>query len=1121
MYTFEEKFTCWDNDYKPYGIRIESCSNLWHKHARAAENGYTVYCTGNKYLLNMPETRDFSLNLNYLFEVLNRYAGISAFFGYNEGLHSGYELRAEWKKQDNTALFTLFKIKDERYTKINSVALENVEFPQAKTEYSFSLSMKNNLLTAVSGDASVTFELSSEKGSIGFSRPNFVGSVRFCSVFAECDEVKTEDIKNINVTIPTVNGGTMPLEVEYKLFTANGKPYVTATLDGGPQYRDQKNYCPYPVNREGQYVVERWFMQKPYVKLQNKNYYFSMCEVRLADPHLAWKTLLYPLLNFVDLPVSITVPIDSQDINEVSFGYENLLVFGYRLQSGKNEFNFNKDGEYLGETVFPDTFYLTSPKDKKAVKLIPETAFDYEVVKSHFERNHYFAEDEEICFTVFSSTDKLYITYEAELQDVFGDCIEKLEVINGTIKHSPLKVGVYRIHLTVKYGDKPLKEIDTAFEVFDGTGKRCAPLESGLPVLFSMPNEQQYLDRDPFDPWNIGKPANLEHFYSCTAFTGHVAEYKRSWEITKLFGRSWYVWLSNHRTMIDHDLDKHIDILKNGDYIYYPSDYEWGVLRSDTFKDVYWEFMPKVIELLNEFLDSKEGAREKVGYTRGEAVTEEHITKLHKFYMNDWYTLLRNRLTQAFEEQNKALKKINPNFKRACYGPFNVYASNLRTSKLAEFSGFETDETLSDVIYTGFAQFEDYPFSCAYQTYRGALGAGTTLVKAPDLVIYPEQYKSSPGGCIDGAVYFAHPPIGAYTMPDWFNTTLSREYVYNTARKTEDGFGYWNTYGFMKADLTDREIDPFIRDWKYVLRHKPERPLRSAVYICEFDSSDDGFEDDYPGWRIPYNISEEGIGYLYETSRLAGLPSGFFASWKTFLTLTAKDTDLIILPSTVSAPKEALDHVRALYNEGVSIIAVSRVDGLEDLFGVKYAPRQVRYYSVDTENETENVYPYTAIAGYEADTATASLYAEGTPVIFENGRTALYNISPAAIGRFYFFCKPENSRTSLSALLRKNSTAVMRNLSCPNAITDDANCGLTLFEDTNKNTMLLAIDYSNHDQAKQDIATEKTIMFKGCDYTNAVAVDGREIRCLRNENGILDGIAVALHPHESALIRLF
>lgn len=1120
MYTFEEKFTCWDNDYKPYGIRIESCSDLWHKHARATENGYIVYCTGNKYLLDMPETESFNLSLDYSFNVLDVYAGISAFFGYNEVCHSGYELRAEWKKPERTLHLTVFEIKEERYAVVASAVLENVEFPIVKKIYTLSLHMKNGCLSIDASGTTAHFELLAQSGMLGFSRPKFVGNVTFHSVFAQCDEVELSVRKTVNVTIPTVNGGTMPLEVEYKLFTANGKSYVTATLDGGPQYRDEKNYCPYPVNRKGQYSVERWFMQKPYVRLQNKNYYFSMGEIRLTDPHLAWKALLYPLMNFVDLPVSVTVPVESENLNEVAFGYENLTVLGYRLQSGKNEFNFSADGEYLGETVFPDTFYLCSPKEKRAVKIIPERTFDYEIVKSHFERNHYFAEDEEICFTVFSSTDKKYITYEAELQNVFGEGIEKIEVVNGVIKHSPLAVGVYRIHLTVNYGDKPLKEIDTAFEVFDETGERCAPLESGLPVLFSMPNEQQYLDRDPFDPWNSGKPANLEHFYSCSAFTGHVAEHKRTWEITKRFGRSWYVWLSDHRTMIDHDLDKHTEILKNGDYIYYPSDYEWAVLRSDTFKDVYWRQMPKVAALLDEFLDGLEGAREKVGYIRGEKVTEEHITRLHKYYINDWYLLLKSRLAEAFKEQNRELKAVNPNFKRACYGPFNVYVSNMRTSKLAEFCGFETDEKLSDVIYTGFAQFEDYPFSCAYQTYRGAFGAGTTLVKAPNLVLYPEQYKSSSGGCIDGAVYFAHPPIGAYNMPDWFNTTLTREYVYNTARKTEEGFGYWNTYGFMKSDLTDEDIDPFIRDWKYVLRHPPRRPLRSAVYICEFDDGDNGFEEDFPGWRAPYNISEEGIGYLYETSRLAGLPSGFFASWQTFLGVTAEDTDLIVLPSTVSAPKEALEHVRKLYSEGVSIIAVSRVDGLEDLFGVRYAPKEVHYYSIDGDGEHENVYPYTAVAGYEAVAAKASLYAEGTPIVFENGRTAIFNLSPAAIGRSYFFCKAENSRTSLSTLLRKNSIALMRDLSSPKAMAESVNCGITFFEDTKNNKMLLVIDYSDYDQEKQEIATEKTVLLKDCSYTNAEAVDGREIRCLRSENGSLDGIAISLRPHESALIRL-
>ena len=59
MFVFEEKFSCWDDACKPYGIRIESSSNLWHKHARAATDGYIVYCTGNKYLLEMPDNAEW------------------------------------------------------------------------------------------------------------------------------------------------------------------------------------------------------------------------------------------------------------------------------------------------------------------------------------------------------------------------------------------------------------------------------------------------------------------------------------------------------------------------------------------------------------------------------------------------------------------------------------------------------------------------------------------------------------------------------------------------------------------------------------------------------------------------------------------------------------------------------------------------------------------------------------------------------------------------------------------------------------------------------------------------------------------------------------------------------
>lgn len=1122
MFTFEEKFLCWDSHYKPYGIRIEASSRLWHKHARASEAGYTVFCPGNKYLLEMPQTGDFSMELTYLFEVLNDYAGVSAFFGYDPDRHCGYELRAEWHKAASTLVCTLLEITDERYTPVAECVAEGVAFPAAGTEYTLSLSMHGGKLTVTaSGGGSAAFVLPARRGMLGFSRPVFVGSVTFRSVRAETGDVTEETLDQVKVTVPLVNGGTMPLTVDYRLFTAGGKSYLTATLDGGPQYRSDETYHPYPVNRQGQYVVERWFMKQPYIGVGGEKFYFSMGEVNLADPFLAWKELLYPLLHFMDLPLTMTVPLPDGQVDGYRFGYENVEIFGYRLQGGKNEFNFSRDGAYLGETVFDDTFRLVSPADKRAARIIPETVFQYETVRAHFARNHYFAEDEEIRFTVFAQTRKRYLTYEAQLQNVYGEKLEDLPVEDGQIRHAPLPVGVYRMHLTVRYGGEVLTELDTAFEVFDETGARCAPLESGLPVLFSMPNEQQYLDRDPFDPWNNGAPANLEHFYSCTAFTGHVAEQKRIWEVTKRFGRTWYVWLSNHRTMVDHDWHDHMDILKNADYIYYPSDYEWAVLRSDCYREGLWDAMPKTVELLDEFLDARPGARELVGYERGAKVSRENITRLHQHFIHEWYALLQSRLTECFRQQNETFTAINPGFKRACYGPFAIYTANMRTSKLSEFYGFETDDTLSDVIYTGFAQLEDYPYSCAYQTYRGAFGAGATLVRSPKLVIYPEQYKSSRGGCIDGAVYFANPPVGGYVMPPWFNTTLSREYVYNTPRKTETGFAYWNTYGFMKSDLTDGDIDPFIRDWKYVLQYQPERPARSAVYICEFDGSDDGLEPDFPSWRAPYNISEEGVGYLYETSRYAGLPAGFFASWETLLTVTAEDTDLVVLPSTVSAPKAALEHIRALHASGVSVIAVSRVDGLEDLFGVRYAPTQVRYYGIAADGESESVCPYTAPAGYEADGAEVLLTADGTPVLLRNSNAALYNISPAAVGRSYFFAGVESARSTISPLLRKQSIALMRSLSRPVACTGDENCGVSLFTDTNGGALLLVVDYAEHDQAKLQSVTEKTVMLPGSGWHGAEAVDGRTLRRLIGEDGVLEGIAVALHPHESALIRLF
>ena len=1115
MFTYFEDFKRFDENYKPYGIFIEACSSLWHNHALPVADGYSIACTGNRYFLITPKTGAFKADFSYRFGVLHKYAGVSFFFGYSPETHDGFELRAEWKKEENTLSVRLIEIASEaridRETKTVTAA-----FPESYAPLVAAMSYGDGKLTLELGSAGAfAFDVATKAGYVGFSRPNFVGEVTFSKAVITLEEQMQALRTPVKVEIPTVNGGIMPLNVTYELFAVGEQHYLKATLDGGPQ--DLEHFDKYPCNKRGQYCVERWFMECPYIKYGGQRYEFSRNELNLHAPGLAWQEILEPMMNFSKLPLAMTVPVKGKGGN-FSFGYEKLAVSCYGMQAGKAEFNFSADGTYLGQTAFPDTFSLHSPAEKQAVRMIPDTVFEADTVRAHFAKNHYFAEGEPIEFEIVANSDKQYLSYRAELQNIYGDKLEELAIEGNKLHHASLPVGLYRVMMEVLYGDALLQKIDTVFEVFDPNGQKCAPLESGLPFMFSMPNEQQYLDRDPFDPWNNGDAGNAEHYYACTAFTGHVAEYKRTWEVTKRFGRQWYVWLSSNRTMCGHDYKEHMDILKNADYIYYPSEYEWSVLRSDFNLPHFWGWMPKTRALLDEFLDAREGARERLGYERGGKVTKDVIAKLYAHYGKEWRKTAQKAIKEGFSRQNELFRRYNPNFKRACYGPFNVYTSTMRTYKESEMYGFETGDTLSDVIYTGFAQFEDYPASCAYQTYRGAFGVGTTLTNAPRLTIYPEQYTTSRGGIIDGAVYFAHPPIGAYRVPLWFNTTHAREYVYNTPIKTPDGFRYWSTYGFMNADFSPEETEAFVRDWGYVLKHKPERPLKATVFISSFTDADDRYEGSYPGWRAEYNISEEGVGYLYETSRLLGLPHGFFANWDALDTLNATDIDLLVLPSTEGLAPEKLQKLRELYRAGVALFAVSRVDGLEDIFGVEYAPETQKIYQVSVNGETEAVYPYQESALYRAAGADCLMTAAEMPAVLQKGRAALLNVPCRSIGRTYFYRKDDNGRDSNSKLLRRVVSEVLNDLSVPLAKSDG--CGITLFRDTEGRDMLLAIDYSRHDESEINRVNEYTVHLNSTSYTTAIAIDGKPLRRLISQEGILEGIVVGLRQHESALIQL-
>ncbi len=1122
MFVFCEDFKRYDENYKPYGIDIEACSTLWHKHIRADVDGMAIATCGNKYFLKAPSVSTYSAEYEFSFNYISNSAAITLYSGYERVDRSGYEIVLFWNGEEEQLYVTLRTLLEDRTDTEVKRSVKSTFSPMRDKTATVTLTVNEESISIAStGSDDVIFFAPSKMGEVGFGRPNYIGEVIFRKAKIAADlEIKTVAAP-VKVEIPLNEGGSMPLTVEYELYECCECRYLKATLDGGPQYRQNYKYYDPEGTRE-QYIVEHWYITKPYVTYGKNRFYLSMGEINTSDG-LHWKGILDVYLGMVEFPVTVTFPVGREE-SDYGFGYENLRVEGYLNQNGKAEYSFSKNGEYLGEVSSPDTFTLLSPENKCAVSMIEDTVYEAESVREHFRRSHFFAEGESIDFAIKTNTDKKYITYKAELRTVYDELIEPLTVDKeGKITHAPMPVGVYRIHLFVYYGDEILTELDTVFEVFDKEGKKCPPLEAGLPVLFSMPNEQKYLDRDRFDPWSPPKAYNAEHFYALSTFVGYVAERKRVWEVVRKFGRELYSWCNrrSYGSREAADYKKHTDLIKNSKYIAYPQKYEWDSMRSDFMARCYWPEMTELCALLDKFLDERVGAREKLGLARGGKVTQEVVDNLYKYYQHEWYDYACAAITEELRSVNKSLTELNPNWKRAHYGPVTVYGAMLRSYPLSRSYGFNVSDFLSDEMYTGFCQLEDYPSSCAYQTLRGAFTVGTLLAKFPRLVIHPEQYTSSRGGCIDGHVKHANPPLGKCDIPIWFNTTHAREFVYNAAVKTPDGYRFWDTYGFMHRDLPECEDDYFVKNWKHVISHKPKSLMKSPVFFAEFPESEDLYETEFiPDKKrhVVYNVSEEGIAHLYEVSRLFGLPMGSFASWEALDTLTKDDTDLIILPTTVGLSEERLLKIRKLHSEGVALFATSRVDGLEDLFGVEYAPEKKKFFTVEALGESEDVYPFTEAFNYKSSGAEVRMRASGNPVYFTYGKTALLNLAAYSVGRTHFKEHPYLGRATNSDLYYKVTAELLRELTSPLAVSDGS-CGITLFNDESGNELLLAIDYSRHDPSELERKREYKITLN-LDYTDCVSLDGKPVRKLISEKGRLDGIVVTLRQHESALIKL-
>ncbi len=1150
MFKIKDNFKSFNENQMPYSFCIERHTETENLHIGIDDDGFSLKSVGNRFILNTPlfSTGEFEA----LFKVTFPQEFNPEFYiilQYNPQSRCGMALKITCDLKKNCPYVSLVGVDKEVFTVTDSKKLEGVGVND-EGFLKLRLTIGENSLLCVINDAEAHFEYKAEKGRLAIERANFIGELILKEISFKTDEnyEQIEIVPRREVLIPCVNGGDIPYKFTYGVFEIENELYFNAQLDGGTKTRKQNR-----EDRPGQYVVERDFMENPYMGISGHeigdvifNIYNGV--MGFVDPNIFWECLK-PYFNDTEIPVEVCYKLNMKVLPEdveFIFGYKNLLCTGYASQTGGGEFRFNREGEmtYSGAPIDGSNIGdILSPKDKHITGLIPQDTYKYEEVIRHFENNHYFEKNEKIKFTLDFKTRiapefikaRTYVldVYETEIisETDANKCVSAWK--NGyqrmkfEAEFSNMEIGVYKVEFKVFYGGEVIERYISTFEVFS-LNSNVSPMEaSGLPFIFSMNNEHKWLQRNSFDPWNPKQGCDVEHYISCVMSTPIESMKRRDWVTAHILKRKWFCWLAP-RTCRNFLSEEYNEIKENADYIFY------GVKQSQNFHPLsagsilpfradHWNYESICSgiqkDIIDKFMEENSEISQKTGYSEEGSLSFEGFETLMKSYAKKWIDYVNDSIAEIFVKQNKELSEYNPLIKRVAYGPINIYITPTLSYRSISSYGLPCDERLSKDIYTGFAVFEDYPYSCSYQTYRGAFTAMTILLHCPDVVLYPEQYKGGVGGCIDGAVKFAHPPMGKYSVDAFDLSTHAFEYVFNTAYKLKDGFHYWDTYGFHRPDYKSELMNELIKSWRYVINYKPERPLRSIAFIAEFDEEDTSYEFPMVSEErkrcVISNKSENGCGLIWECSRAAGLPCGFGLKFDTLPELSAKECDILVIPGLKIVEKEYVSEIRRLYNEGVNLIALSNVEGLEDIFCVEKSEDVIEIDTVEYNNEIEHILPTEARFEYKICGADIVVKANGHAAIMKTDRTLLINTDVLKLGNSNMSqFNPTGYNHFVGILAREAIQSEVSRLS--SNLAKGENIGITLFETEKGQKVLLAIDYTPFDNRQSEIreAVVKLNMEDIVDIKSA-----KKVLCGR-KNGVIKELRFKVKKHESVFIEL-
>ena len=1165
MFQFCDSLKNYEKKHKqPYSIELEKDDPYDHFNGEVnGERGLGLTFTGCRRYINVPEVKTFSLQCNVEHNknfCAKRSVAWGVLFGYDRRNRIGYELEIKRLPDETGTSIALYRVRSLN----RELVLENkYDFIQlANAVYHFEMQVSEKSVSCAFAGNAFFCSLSIPKGKIAFFRGEAFREIYLSDLTFSSAEILPQNERTYHFLLQKDNG----VNTAYKLSLTvteyqDGYAKVDSVLSGGLWERIREEM----IRSTECWAVIEDNITGAYFRLgDSQRYYLFNGTKRILADGYAQVLTEYDNQWYADLvndsfdtyravadvaakPVEKTFMLcETPKFDSVTVGYDRLMTVFAEFIAGERQFvydlkgNLLYNGQPLDEQVALD---VCSPLSESFAKLIPETVFNREGVIHNLTVNHFFTVEDEVRFTVDLRSSENIDLFDVKtyLSDAFFVKMKELPaVVGGTARQafgSPktwtaqvgkLPLGVYHLTVEVNYGGKLIKTHQSAFEVIDPNSEMLPQAASGLPRMYASDGALPGLETFLPDFWCTYADYSAMHYFDLVHILPYEAEKKRHWELAPIFKRKTFVWLTQRCLRKEHIKDgsfMDLGVIKHFDYLNMPFP---GITDSRNFYryDLFEHDLNtnEMLDVFEEYLFAHKDIAEQCGLTdvRTMPIKKENYVEFLKLCSTDYLDFALPKIRALFDEQWAEVKKINPKAKRSSYGPYNNYVSPFVGGYTAKWFG--GDPTKWNEMFDGFLQFEDYPFACNYSTTRSAWGVTTIKALCPEVTVYPEIYDSFREGCPDSAIACARPPLGYFVCEPYMNTTQIREYVYNSAiysPKTGE-YTYWRDFGFMLYPMyvfeCEKRYPAIVKDWGDTYNNLPKKPKKGMVFVYDIQKTDDR-HDGYNNHSY-YNISESGLAYVYQHARENGLPVAFYTDFKGLDKVTKDNCDTLVIPSLKGVSQEIKDKIRKLYDDGVSLIAVSDIKDLEDIFGVKGKRCVKETTSLLLDKKEEFISPVQAEFFYKANGAEVLLKANnGLPVILKKDNAVLLNAPVNQIGRelvkFTFY----NGGINISRLLKETLIGALKAIDKA-TVRADGKCGVTHFESQKGEDLILLIDYTEMNRNEFSLLTQTVTVTIGDGYTDVVCVSDEVAIGKTYCNGKLVSFTVDMLPQKSMLFKL-